>query len=286
MNLLKKPVRLLQFAANLRGHMALSRSMTLAGMPQLTRFFRTVRYRYLRRFYLGGGFPVGDRLAVATHHYLSLARQFQPGFLMTLRGQGYCLWRYDFNGELCEIHLRLPYSYNHDGDMCLALGYERHDLCIITLSIAPGPVVGSPEKQVLLISGIQGFAGRIQQIRKVTESCNNVSPPHLLIMAAEALAERVGAGAVVGIGASQMATAPQMEKGRSSFDYDAFWMSLTGREQAHDSYHMTLPFVDKPIELILAKHRGRARKRRQLRSQMRERIHAQANQVLATRCLQ
>jgi len=60
---------------------------------------------------------------------------------------------------------------------------------------------------------------------------------------------------------------------------------MVGKDTPDETYHMNLPFMDKPIELIPAKHRSRARKRRELRNQIREDIHTQAYFGLKTHCL-
>jgi len=277
--------KLLLLILNIRSHWALSHAMTMAGLPKEAEFYKSMRFRYLRAYYLGGRFSIAARLAVATHHYIAVAKNFKQDFLVMSRGRGYKLWNKESEGEVFDIHLRFPYVYNYDGDLCLALGAQGEDAYIITLSIAPGHIVDSAERRVLLISGIQGIAGKIDAIRKVTEVCNNVSPVHLLIMAAEALAETVGASAIVGIGNRQMPSGQRSEDDRQAFDYDAFWMPMVGKDEPDETYHMTLPFMDKPIELIPAKHRSRARKRRELRNQIREEIHTQAFSGLRANCL-
>ncbi|WP_158903626.1 DUF535 family protein [Burkholderia sp. L27(2015)] len=277
--------KLLLLILNIRSHWALSHAMTLAGLPKEAEFYKSMRFRYLRTYYLGGRFSIAARLAIATHHYITVAKNFKQEFLVASRGHGYKLWNKETEGEVFDIHLRFPYAYNYDGDLCLALGSQGEDAYIVTLSIAPGHIVNSAERRVLLISGIQGIAGKIDTIRKVTEVCNNVSPVHLLIMAAEALADTVGASAIVGIGNRQMPSDQGPKDDRHAFDYDAFWMPMVGKDAPEKTYHMHLPFMDKPIELIPAKHRSRARKRRELRNQIREDIHTQAFFGLRTNCL-
>lgn len=278
-----KALKLLpQLLLNARSHFTLSDAMTRAGLPRKAEFYKSMRFRYLRKYYLGGGFSVSDRLAVATNHYTVLAQHFRPEFVVQSQSHGYQLWNKENNGDVYAIHLRFPYFYNFDGDLCLTFTCNDVDVCVISLSIAPGHIAGSSARQVVLISGIQGIVGKIDQVRSITENCNNVTPAHMLVMAAEMLATTVGARAVVGLGAGEESKAADE---RCLFDYDAFWMPLLGKEQAQPTYQLELPFVDKPIELIPAKHRGRARKRRELRTQMRESIHAQALASLRSDCL-
>jgi uncharacterized protein VirK/YbjX len=275
----------LLLVVNIRSHWDLSHAMTMAGLPKKSEFYKAMRYRYLRTYYLGGRFSVAERLAVAAYHYMAVAKNFTQEFLVVSQLQGYKLWSKETEGGVIDIHLRFPYTYNYDGDLCLALGSQGKDVCIITLSIAPGNIVNSTKQRILLISGIQGIAGKIDVIRNVTEICNNVTPMHLLIMAAETLADAVGATEIVGIGNRQMLRDQSQENDRCAFDYDAFWMPIVGKDAPDKTYHMNLPFMDKPIDLIPAKHRSRARKRRELRNQIREDIQTQAYFSLKTNCL-
>ena len=68
-------------------------------------------------------------------------------------------------------------------------------------------------------------------------------------------------------------------------DYDAFWGAVAGNTDSGDFYRMPLPFADKPIELIAAKHRSRARKRRELRDTLRNDIVRQSHDRLSRDCL-
>lgn len=294
-----QPARRLRFSARCRAvrkvvealfnidqHMRLSRTITRAGLPAEGGFARGMRYRYLRSYYLGGGRAIGERLRVAVNHYETIAREFKPEFLHTCAAYGYVLWQRPSSELDVKITLRLPYVYNFDGDMCLVLGINGRDAYIMTLSFADGLFAAAPESQVVLISGIQGVAGRIEDIRKVTELCHNIAPAHLLLFSAEALAAAIGVSAIVGVGRRQIVDDGASFGGGSLFDYDAFWMPLTGVEEARQFYRVPLPFADKPILSIPAKHRGRARKRRELRDSMRNEIATQANSTLVCDCLQ
>ena len=276
--------KVLGLTLNLPRHVALTRLLETAGVLDRRHFYRGMRYRYLRRYYLGGGFAIADRLQVAIEHYEYVGRHFQQGFLTACRRHGLVLWSQTQDELKLNIVLRFPYAYNYDGDLCLSLDVNGESVYVMTFSIAPGEVVRAAESRVLLISAIQGIAGRIEQIRRVTELFNNVAPTHMLLMAAEALSAALGIQAMVGMGQSHM-VAPPGEQGRSQFDYDAFWGAMAGNTDSGDFYRMPLPFADKPIELIAAKHRSRARKRRELRDTLRNDIVLQSHDRLSRDCL-
>ncbi|USX13072.1 VirK/YbjX family protein [Oxalobacteraceae bacterium OTU3CAMAD1] len=272
--------RALGLTLNLRQHILLSRLLGRAGAFDTKLFYTGIRYRYLRNYYLGGGFCVPGRLRVAINHYKALARHFQPGFL-PLAQRGLHLWRAEYDGLHVGIELRFPYVFNHDGDLCLILRADGDHVYQMTFSIAPGAVVGASECQVLLVSGIQGAPGRIEQIRRVTDTCNNVAPVRMLLMAAEALAAALGICAVIGIGQNHMSTPKPGECEGFSFDYDGFWMAALDATESRDFYHMPLPFPVKPIEAVSAKHRARARQRRAQRDLVRQDIERQLQDNLA-----
>jgi uncharacterized protein VirK/YbjX len=270
---------------NLRQHFQLSQLMASLGLLNQQDFYTGIRYRYLRKFYLGAGFSIPERLQVAINHYQCMARHFLPGFLHRACRTGYSLWRHRHDDAAFDITLRYPYAYNHDGDLCLTLDVNGENVCIVTFSIAPGALVGVPEPQVMLVSGIQGIAGKIAEIRLATEACNNVTPALMLLFAAQTLAAEIGIKTIVGMGQVRVRGARGNSGPGGAFDYDAFWMPLLGVEEHSDFYRIALPFTDKPIEAIAAKHRSRARKRRELRNVIRHDIEAQAQAVLLKDCL-
>lgn len=272
--------RALGLTLNLRQHLLLSRLLSDAGALNAKVFYAGVRYRYLRSFYLGGGFSIARRLRVSINHYQALARHFQPGFL-ALAQRGLTLWRGAMDDLKVEIELRFPYAFNHDGDLCLILRGDGEHLYQMTFSIAPGPVAQAPESQVLLISGIQGAPGKLEGIRRVTAACHNVAPVRLLLMAAEAFGAALGIRAVVGIGQNHMTCPKPGECEGFSFDYDSFWMAALDRAESRDFYHMPLPYPVKPIEAVSAKHRARARQRREQRDIVRRDIERQLSDHLA-----
>ena len=272
--------RALGLTFNLRQHLLLSRLLGRAGAFDTKLFYNGIRYRYLRSYYLGGGFSVPRRLGVAIHHYKALARHFQPGFL-PLAQRGLRLWNAEYDGLRVSIELRFPYVFNHDGDLCLILRADGEHVYQMTFSIAPGAVAGASEGQVLLVSGIQGAPGKIEQIRRVTDTCNNVAPVRMLLMAAEAFSAALGISAVIGIGQNHMSCPKPGECEGFSFDYDGFWMAALDATESRDFYYMPLPFPIKPIEAVSAKHRARARQRRAQRDIVRQDIEHQLQDNLA-----
>lgn len=277
----------LDLTRNLRQHFQLSQLLGSLGLLNRQEFYSGIRYRYLRKYYLGTGFSIPQRLQVAINHYQGMARHFLPEFLGVARRTGYGLWDSAHEGTRFDIALRYPYAYNHDGDLCLSFDVNGDSVCIVTFTLAPGAVVGVPEPQVLLVSGIQGIAGKIAQIRLATEACNNVTPALMLLFAAQTLAAEIGVKTIVGMGQNRVrGTQAEAAPGHgTAFDYDAFWMPLLGVEEPGDFYRIALPLTDKPIESIAAKHRSRARKRRELRNLIRQDIATQAQAVLLNLCL-
>lgn len=281
---LAKAVNLPRNLMQVPRHFRLSRLLGDLGLLNQEEFYTGIRYRYLRKYYLGASFSIPERLSVAVTHHQSMAQHFLPEFLGQACRTGVGLWHHAHEGDRYDIALRYPYKYNHDGDLCLSLDLNGDNICIVTFSIAPGVLVGVADGQVLLVSGIQGIAGKIAQIRQATEICNNVSPAHMLLFAAQTLAAQMGIKTMVGMGQGRAQSAVTVA-GQHAFDYDGFWMPMVGVEEPRQFYHAALPFTDKPIESIPAKHRGRARKRRELRNLIRQDIETQAQMVLLKECL-
>lgn len=268
---------------NLRRHVQLSQVLGGLGLLNQHDFYAGIRYRYLRKYYLGNCFSISQRVAAAINHHQSIDRHFRPHFLRTARQGGHGVWSTTVQDTRFDITLRYPYHYNHDGDLSLSFDVNGTNVCIVTFSIVPGALAGLSETHVLLVAGIQGIAGRIGLIRQATELCNNVSPAHMLLFAAQTLGQQMGIKTMVGLGQGRADSAPDTAQ-QASFDYDAFWMHLVGLEQRSDFYPIALPLTDKPIESIPAKHRGRARKRRELRNLIRHEIETSTQAKLEKDC--
>lgn len=278
-------VKAFSITRHLGQHFQLSQLLGQMGLLDQRQYYPGLRYRYLRKYYLGTGFSIRERLQVAINHHHSMARHFRPDCLAIAYRSGHALWRCQLEDLALQVTLRMPYVYNHDGDLCLSLDVNGENVSIMTFSLAPGAVVGIAEPQVLLVSGIQGIAGKIGEVRRATELCNNVAPAHMLLFAASALAAEIGLQTIVGMGQRRVRGTPAAGKESTAFDYDAFWMHTLGEEQPGEFYRMALPYADKPIESVPAKHRSRARKRRELRNIIRHDIESQAHQALLRNCI-
>lgn len=271
---------------NLPDHLRLQRALAHPAIAVRAKTDPEMGYRYLRTTYLGHQFPVRQRLKISVNHFRHLSTFFTEEFITQTNDDGRPLWQARFDDLACDIVLRFPEYYNFDGDLCLAFRVDGKDVYVITFSIAPARIVGARGWQTLLISGIQGINGKIDLIRKATAYCNEVSPPHLLIAAAEALALSLGIRMLVGIGSN-----PALERdgdaarGRFSFNYDNFWQPIAGDKNASNLYYIPLPFADKPIEAVQSKHRSRALRRRESRNKMRGEIITNASVQLRALCL-
>lgn len=259
-------------------HLRLLRLMRAAGIRARPASPSAASYRYLRVNYLGGGLPLDTCLSIATSHYRHLASLFSAAVLGQARRQGCALWEKTSDDHRLDIILRYPYEYNFDADLCLTMGLDGKDIYILSFSLCHGRLIGAGDDQVLLIASIQGQSGKMAQIRQATAACQDIAPPQLLLAAAEALAQAVGIAKIAGAGAG---TADEAMPDRGAapqrcFDYDMFWRCITGASIGRRWYVMALPFEDKPIVSVAAKHRGRTRTRRAIRDQFRADILQQA----------
>ncbi|MBV8622486.1 MAG: DUF535 family protein [Herbaspirillum sp.] len=260
---------------------ALNTAMCNAGITSVIHYTWKTRYRCLRSSYLRGAFSTRQNLKIATLHYLTLVKHARPDFLKIASNEGFLLWQHRAdNGHSYRIHLRYPYFYNFDGDLAFCMDCDGADIYVVSATIAPGELLGLPMQNAMLVAGIQGINGRLDDIRTATEACNNVSPPHMLLAAVEAFSLQLDIRDMVGI-----ASLPGRQAQNQGYSYDSFWQPLSGQDRAGFFHHIPLPFSDKPLESIQAKHRSRARKRRELRNAIRQEIIASARQVIADRLL-
>lgn len=221
-----------------RGHLMLMRVMAHPGLAGLVRRRPRLLFKYLHRGYLALGLDSECRLAILTHHYAFLAGAFRVAFLRTHLAQGLVLW------QAAAMRITLVFSaHDLEGDLMLAFWLGDDWIYTTSVTLAHGGVTQSGGAPALLITGLQGAAGKLALIRQATRACADVSPPFLLLAALKGIAAVLGFERILAVGnARQLARAA----GRASFDYDHFWSSLGGLPTGDGFYQIPAVLPEQP----------------------------------------
>jgi uncharacterized protein VirK/YbjX len=252
---------------NLRAHLKLLHVIALPHTLVLARRHHRLAYRYLNP-YLALGFCQRTRLNALTSHYAYLQGRVNDAFLMQVYDESPAVWHESLEGRSFTIQLSFPKEHDCEGDLRLDFKSGSVPLYAMTFTITPGRFVGADEEQVLLITAIQGQSKKIDLIKEATKICNDTSPPHLLLAAAQGIALSLDITAIAGVSAGQQISREDGHESGFVFDYDGFWKSFMGDQTQKDFYQAKVPFPEKPLELLRANRRARAIRRRRLRGRV------------------
>jgi uncharacterized protein VirK/YbjX len=237
-----------------RGQLGLMRVMAHPGLAGLVRRRPRLLFKYLHGAYLASGLDSACRLAILTHHYACLSRTFRLGFLRTQLTQGMALWRRPLDPAAACITLVFS-AHDLEGELMLAFWLGDDWIYTASLTLAHGDLMesgaeagGAPGRTsghpaALLITGLQGAAGKLALIRQATRACVDIAPPYLLLAAVRGIAAALGIHRILAVGnGRQLAKA----SGRALFDYDRFWTSLGGHPTGDGFYQVPAVLPDRP----------------------------------------
>jgi len=249
-------VRLL---CSLRAHAEVLEVLAHPEFRDLLRVNPRIPFKYFGP-YIAVGLPVRTRRAILVSHYQFLQRRFVRNFVDSVIEQSLILWRQDIGGRVCEITLNLP-SLHIEGELCLLLEMEGSEVYRLVFSFGPGAPFGAEDDFVLAVTNIQG-AQDFDRVKTATKVCHDVQPSHLLMAALSGVAEATGISRLVGFHETR-----QLSRGRELyFSYEKFFLGYGGVARTHGSYHVPLPFLEKPVAEIKSNHRPRTLRKRQFKS--------------------
>jgi uncharacterized protein VirK/YbjX len=133
-------------------------------------------------------------------------------------------------------------AHDLEGELMLAFWLGDDWIYTASLTLAHG-ALAQDSGPVLLITGLQGAAGKLALIRQATRACADIAPPYLLLAAAKGLACSLGVERILAVGNErQLAKAA----GKAAFDYDRFWASLGGVPTGDGFHRIAAALPDKP----------------------------------------
>ncbi len=155
------------------------------------------------------------------------------------------------------------------------------DIYQLSFTIAPGELLGCSEPRALFVGRVQGVKERFEQIRRATKLCRDITPPHLLLAAAQGIASELDVALVVGVPNEEQPSKMQVGGFPFPFDYDTFWKDCSATLSPRKFYVLPAEFGGKPLDQISADHRRRARHKRQFRTMINESVRL----AFAEKCL-
>jgi uncharacterized protein VirK/YbjX len=259
---------------NLRQHLRL---IQILSHPQVTRLVTSnpeLSYKYLRN-YIALEISTANCLAILIEHYSYLQKRFKKDFLDIVYQSTIPLWTQSIDTASFEIVMDFPHTIDFEGDLCLILKKDQVSIYRIIFVIADGSSFGLPKGNVIFISSVQGM-GDFEDVKLATRICRDIQPAQLLMAAMSGVGMALGLDTIVGIGDKN-----QISKGaKVYFSYDQFFENYGDRIPKTNFYKIPLPYPEKPLDLIDARHRKRSQNKRVFKSEIRDQVAFSVAQYL------
>lgn len=228
----------------------------------LTRHYPGLIYKWQGR-YLAKSFRSKQRSQILKFHYEYIANRVNARFYKRLLDGKLLLWQRTVTGEFVAISLCIP-EHGREGDLSLILEKDSMPIYELSFTLLPGTLVGIAAAETMFVARIQGRKGQFDMIKAATKISRDISPPYLLMAAAEGLASALDVKFVAGVG-----TKDQLCKGRT-FNYDSFWATFLAAKTRANFYVISIPISGRPLEECNPTHRRRTQRKREFKAGLTE----------------
>lgn len=251
---------------NIRGHLRLLRILSHPQTAQLIARQPDLSHKYLRN-YISFDISTRNCLAILIGHYAYLQENFRGDFLDILCESPLPLWRQCIDGVSFEIALDFPHKIDFEGDLCVIFRKDQCCLYRIIFVIANGSSFGLSDEHVIFISSVQGMHD-FDGVKQATKVCHDIQPAQLLMAAIGGIGAALGFHTIIGIG-----TKNQISQGEKLFfSYDKFFENYGALADGENFYRIPLPYAEKPLDSIHARHRKRAQGKRAFKNEIGEQV--------------
>lgn len=258
-------------------HAYLARLLSRPAMRDFSTNKIKLQFKYLVD-YASMNLSTHERYQVLCAHYLFLQEHFRPDFLRAICSDSIQVWHHSNANSPLTIDLNFPESMQTEGDLCLTLHTGERKIYRLIFSIAVGATFGLGAPYIILITCVQGLQSTAD-IRDVAASCQDIHPADLLMAALAGVAGAIGIDTLMGITTDNQIA----NKGRIFFSYDDFFGRYGEYWDRINAYQITLPYPQKSLTEIAAKHRGRTRAKRKCRWQLTEKCRFSVTDYLINR---
>ena len=171
-----------------------------------------------------------------------------------------------------ENHIALYMSHPHscEGELSLSFFHGEDEIFLISFNVSPGRVFGFADENVILVTRVQGFSGRLEANRQISKQLNDVTPCYAIFSALQGVARAWDISRIVAVNSEhQLSNTPDRSIHFRQI-YDAFFESHGGVLLANGFYDIALPIRQKPLAMIKRDHRARTRVKRALKASIEE----------------
>lgn len=255
---------------NVSAYAAVKRCLKLPLIAELVQYNPRIRWKYVTRHYLAHALTVRQRAACFAHHYSTLHRVLPKRALRQFLHWSLPLLEMADGEDRFLISLGRSRPFDKEGEATLNLMINGDIVFVLCFTIVPGEVIGTAERDALLVTRLQGMPGCFDAIRRATRALADVAPGPLLMAALQGVAEALKIAQIAGVSAARhIAFAPECADALESA-YDSFFIDLGLARTPSGLFVSSIPIPDKPVDKIKRGHKIRTRKKRALKQQIQQ----------------
>ena len=214
------------------------------------------------RHFLSRDFGATERLACVLDHFQFEQARFAPALSPALHGDGLRLWQHAAG---YEARLRANPETRHEGPLSLVLrlhGETLHELSFAWIDAARlGPDAGSGP--VLFATRNQSLPADAPALARFRADFPQNSPAYFGLAALNGVAGALGLARIVGVRDACQIAFEACHAASFKRSYDDFWIVFGGGPLGRHGFEMPVPAGVAPLAQLKAKHRARARQRRE-----------------------
>lgn len=257
---------------HIKPHLLMTFLFTSGSLKFIANKYPLIGFKYLGD-YLSISLSRSSRLEIFSYHYKSMNRLMSNDGIVSLIDGPVELWKKHVNDDTHTIEILFA-DYVLEGDLSLILKTNGELIYTYSFTFAPGASLNIYEEIVLFISRSQAAGGNQDLFHRTTNNLNHICPRKILLEAVQAIAISLGIPALAGIAANEQISSNKFFYNESARkDYEWLWQEHRGIAHVSGGYYIIpLPLAQKPISEIVTHHRARAKKRRQVRQEIRDQV--------------
>jgi uncharacterized protein VirK/YbjX len=265
LGLLSTAGRMLRVGLGYASHRTLVRTIREGSASKLLETYPRVVYRYTLT-YLSSNIERQRRFEMLKGHYQFINDRFDRVLFDQILDNAFTMWTGEVEGRQLSVSMSGPclVTIHREGDLVLTIKMDDLPLYRVGFSFVPtnslelGQATGMPATSYTIYVGqVQGVSGSFDQIRECTKLCHDIAPQDLLLSALAGIATAMGIDSIVGVDDEHNISFEKISKSAASFNYQSFWSRYNAHVTEGKHHVVPVPFHEKPIQLIQAKHRKR-----------------------------
>jgi uncharacterized protein VirK/YbjX len=225
-------------------------------------------FKYLTESYLIKDLNISDRAVCFLHHYKRIYESLPDRLLRQVLHWGIDLCEFCEEGVRFALKWGCSRPFGKEGEMSLLLLADGEIIFTISFTIIPGQIVNSRQKEVILISRIQGTPGLpAEKMRRAQRALYKLRFGAVLMAGLEGLATAFNIREIASVTSTKQISYAADYADRFKHAYDDFFAAMGIPENDTGFFSTPIPIEEKAIEDV-KDHKARARARRTLKKKI------------------